>query len=281
MKIVIFGRHNRTWMNAFRPHSSIWSQDHVKITQIINLKTLKNYLKQHHHSIVIPLMERHSKLINQLQTKYHFQTLIPSNDIIDCWSNKQLFANWVEKYQLTQHCPRIYSTLDKITNDMYPIIIKPNNLNNGRQVIILNHEQDQLQFVSHQPIEPYIIQSYIDQPCEYTTHCLCLEGQIIETITYCYIFNQSRYVCSSMNPPISREAVALNINVLDVFKRFVKIGNYNGICNIDYKLRNNFTPVIFEINPRFGGSLMLKQNRPHLQQMIHNLLKIIQKNKNN
>jgi predicted ATP-grasp superfamily ATP-dependent carboligase len=48
--------------------------------------------------------------------------------------------------------------------------------------------------------------------------------------------------------------------LIDLHQKYVKIFdkillkiNFRGICCIDYKIVNN-KPIIFEINPRFGGS---------------------------
>jgi len=41
---------------------------------------------------------------------------------------------------------------------------------------------------------------------------------------------------------------------LELFSNILKNIGYQGLCCIDYKMKDN-SPMIFEINPRFGGSL--------------------------
>jgi carbamoylphosphate synthase large subunit len=47
---------------------------------------------------------------------------------------------------------------------------------------------------------------------------------------------------------------------------------YSGPCNIDYMLRPSGQPAVFEINPRFGGTLFLPENRQHLRQALRCLI---------
>lgn len=43
---------------------------------------------------------------------------------------------------------------------------------------------------------------------------------------------------------------------------------YSGPCNVDYKIPTPDRIAIFEINPRFGGSLMIDVNLPKLQEAL-------------
>jgi predicted ATP-grasp superfamily ATP-dependent carboligase len=41
---------------------------------------------------------------------------------------------------------------------------------------------------------------------------------------------------------------------IDIFSDLLNAIGFEGLCCIDYKVKNGI-PYIFEINPRFGGSL--------------------------
>jgi carbamoylphosphate synthase large subunit len=59
--------------------------------------------------------------------------------------------------------------------------------------------------------------------------------------------------------------------VLDVFRKIFNLSNYSGPANVNFKLRDG-KPIIFESNPRFGGSMFLPMFRPQLKQSITALL---------
>jgi biotin carboxylase len=49
--------------------------------------------------------------------------------------------------------------------------------------------------------------------------------------------------------------IELSEEIYKVFERILKAFNYEGPANFNYKLKDG-KPIIFEMNPRMGGSMM-------------------------
>jgi predicted ATP-grasp superfamily ATP-dependent carboligase len=71
--------------------------------------------------------------------------------------------------------------------------------------------------------------------------------------------------------PFANKTITIEPEVLEVFRKIFKLANYSGPANVNFKLRNG-KPVIFESNPRFGGTMFLSMFRPQLKQSIMTLL---------
>jgi len=64
----------------------------------------------------------------------------------------------------------------------------------------------------------------------------------------------------------------ISADLLSIFQGILKPLNFNGPCNIDFKLTPQGKLKIFEINPRLGGSLMHEENGDLLKDAINHIL---------
>jgi hypothetical protein len=60
--------------------------------------------------------------------------------------------------------------------------------------------------------------------------------------------------------------------LLEAVERMLGPLRYNGPCNVDFTIRACGAPAVFEINPRFGGSLFRPANRDRLKQALRFLV---------
>ena len=97
----------------------------------------------------------------------------------------------------------------------------------------------------------YFAQEFVVGSHEYATHILFADGRIARSLTIEYVFDTPTPVKGQV------KAVFRTISrcrFLDLFASILAAIGFEGICCVNYKLRGG-QPLIFEINPRIGGSL--------------------------
>ena len=132
---------------------------------------------------------------------------------------------------------------------------------------------DNYELLKNKIFEKYIIQEYIVNPIEYVTLIVFKNNNIIESITYQYNYNSNKYVKGAISESDRDKITKINLEqqYLDVFKNILSSLEYNGICNFNFKIKDG-NLKIFEINPRLGGSLMLKNNKNDLITILNSMI---------
>jgi carbamoylphosphate synthase large subunit len=269
MDIVIYGFHCPTWNNMFSNKSNLWKIlkekyeiiNHYHIPNISKISNVNNSpFVSLNRLIILPLLENDSKHIKSMEHLYKNKvSLVPTIETVDIFSNKHLFWQFMKNNNLSDLIPKTYKYMEAINDIEYPCIIKPINLNNGQQMTIVNSVTNLIDVNLIKNKEQYIIQEYISDPNEYVSHCVVQNGKIIHHITYLNIYEKDQYIRSTEDKPVKREKVVISDAIIKYFEQVLECVQYDGICNIDYKCKNN-KPIIFEINPRLGGSLMSEEN---------------------
>lgn len=267
--IIIYGRHSNDWTLAFSKISSLWNTfPDIDIQHIGNYCTIPNNIYSTPINIVIPLMETH---IIDFIDKHHsdkFPSLIPTKSMIETFANKLAFSCYVNDNNLSLMTPKIYT----IDNIVYPCIIKRTNLNNGNGCNILNNENDLKKYLNSN--KKYVIQNIIYDNIEYTTHCICHNGNILWHVTYVYKLDSQ---CTIKKGYVDSHKYEISNIVLSELQSFLLPIKYQGPCNIDYKVIDGHI-MVMEINPRFGGSLMIEDNREDLRQAIKTIIDVLTNN---
>jgi carbamoylphosphate synthase large subunit len=114
----------------------------------------------------------------------------------------------------------------------------------------------------------YVVQEYIEGDAEYVTQVMCKDGDLLWHCTFEGPVPKDGKVNMG---PFANKIITIEPEVLEVFRKIFKLANYSGPANVNFKLRNG-KPVIFESNPRFGGTMFLSMFRPQLKQSIMTLL---------
>ena len=219
--------------------------------------TIKGYAP-HFHAIseidtngfdfIIPLTIHAQKYINNhLGHIRGKQTITPSNIAIDICNNKKTFSDFLIENGFEENTPKTDGNLD------YPYILKRKYGEWGVGAsIITGAESEALQLNGPEP-DGYFRQEYIDGQEEYAAHIIVNDGEIIFSRNVKYTFQEKHFAKGKDFKPHSVETVDhKHLNTL--FKKILNLLNYQGICCLDYKIKNNIVKI-FEVNPRYGGSL--------------------------
>ena len=198
-------------------------------------------IQKHINDIFIPLSTIEYNFIKNFNVKY----LYPDEKIIELFHNKSKFVDYM-LLNFIENIPKTYVLNNKVIDENfdYPLIYKPQYSTNGRNMIIIKNIEDYNNIK-----EKHIIQKFIEDEYEYSMYLICENGKILNHLTIRNKFN--KYFIKTHNFTTYEIVKNLNINVI---VQIIKDVNYNGGACVDFKVENNDIKI-FEINPRFGGSL--------------------------
>ena len=94
---------------------------------------------------------------------------------------------------------------------------------------------------------------------EYAAHILFVRGQVRYAGVCRYTLRSAQGVNGHWHAPASR-TFRDGCEQLELFTAMLRAVGYEGLACFDYKLQDG-RPMVFEINPRFGGSLTMDINR--------------------
>ncbi|HLY05861.1 MAG TPA: ATP-grasp domain-containing protein [Rhizomicrobium sp.] len=145
------------------------------------------------------------------------------------------------------HFPEIYESAAG-----YPFVYKKRTGGFGGQVEIIFSAAQQQAFESRNDRSCCFKQRYVEGTREYTAHFVALRGEVVFSKCYWFDFGDRYFVkgSGSAHSATGESATPVPIMFPDMLK---KLG-YTGTCCFNYKIEAG-QPLIFEINPRFGGSL--------------------------
>ena len=87
------------------------------------------------------------------------------------------------------------------------------------------------------------------------THCICKDGRILWTCTFVYEMAGPREVRRGMDNINAMRRFSPTQKTLNALQEILVPLKFSGPCNIDYKVSTAGDVCVFEVNPRFGGSL--------------------------
>lgn len=267
INIIIFGKHVDSWNNALAPASMAWSNiPNLKKISVVDLSEAKKLakLKNIRPTIILPLLEEH---IENCPKK--FSKLTPSTQALETFRDKQNFYHYCKQNNLIDYCPIVF---EEISNIQFPCVLKRVNLNAGAGIVIAKN-LDELLF--YKSIEPWkdqicILQEYIPGAREYVLHCICDRGEVLWDCTYSY--DLSEETIKTAETVLCMKKIETSTLIIKNIEKFLLPLKYSGPCNIDYKINSNGDLKVFEINPRFGGSLMLGSNIYDLKEALKALI---------
>ncbi|MGE4371870.1 MAG: ATP-grasp domain-containing protein [Xanthobacter sp.] len=221
-------------------------------------------------TIVLPLMEQH---IRQCPRQMH-EGLFPSRGTVDVFANKSSFAQYARSHGLGTRVPQAY---DPDAPERFPCVFKLFDLNAGEGVEVVD-SPDALTALLERPGwkgQPVLAQAFVSSSHEYVTHAVCRAGQIITQVTYRQTRGEQARI---MRPGHSntRRRVRLPEAWKAILELFLQPLAYDGICNFDYVEGADGYPCVLEINPRLGGSLMVRKNVGDLAKILRSLIDLSQ-----
>jgi carbamoylphosphate synthase large subunit len=266
--VVIYGKGLwPSWREALGTDSPFW-KGFSSIEKVIEVDTLdfplQEVFKNYKKSVLIPL-----SVDDNLNHPKGCLTLVSSKETINTFNNKDLFYNFLEDNNLKEYFPKTVDSASPILE--FPFIMKRLDLYGGVGVaLIWDQERYEWALNNHRfKGQRYIVQEYIEGEVEYVTQVMCKDGDILWNATFeSAVPQDSKVTMGAFKDP---KLVNMDLEVIKVFRKIFKLANYSGPANVNFKIRNG-KPVIFESNPRFGGSMFLPETRLYLKQSIMTLL---------
>ena len=170
---------------------------------------------------------------------------IPSKEAFEICNDKLLFVKTLSANGCSNYLPKFGD------NTPFPYILKKQTGEYGKTTFIIENQADELAHQNQLKDGDHFRQQLIKGNKEYATHIIFQNGKIKAQISICYTYDRDTYVQGKMI--YVSKAVCEN-KFSHEFAEVLNAINYEGLCCIDYKIENGL-PKIFEINPRFGGSL--------------------------
>lgn len=144
----------------------------------------------------------------------------------------------------------------------FPCIAKPEWGDYGRGCEIIRTGPD-LERLRDRADMRYAVQRLIPGATEYATHILSHRGRIAAHFTIEYKMRGAAGIRGHLDRPVSIRRRKTPPCGRRVFSAILGAIGYTGTSCANYKIRGG-QPMIFEINPRFGGSLVYFLN-PYLE----------------
>jgi carbamoylphosphate synthase large subunit len=178
--------------------------------------------------------------------------LIPDKRTVQTMHDKLRFNDFLAANGFGDLVPVVYG--DAVE---YPFIYKKHHDQAGIHSTVIEAAEQRAAFESGIDQSEYYKQRYVGGRNEYTTHVLAKDGRIVFDATVEFTFDRDLFVRG-----VKFESRAIDRIVtpfMDVFAGVVRALGYSGTCCFNYKIDNG-KPLIFEVNPRIGGSLRLDLN---------------------
>jgi predicted ATP-grasp superfamily ATP-dependent carboligase len=261
--ITLFGKHCRWTPESLEP-IRLTKDVREKVPEIsgfISVLHFENYdgnnllSESKIFDFIIPITEENAFELHERR----IPALMPDLQTIKNFKCKKLFHQYSLENGLDDLIPKTYIKFDELKRDMdgkKTFIVKAFQKYHGVECIIKN-------VIPESDLENNIVQELLSNNNEYCSHIVSLNGKIRYNVTYRYLFEYKKHVKNYSTPILELDKIVLEQKYLDSIEKFLLPCKYTGVCNADFVIQNDVLKM-FEINPRFGGSLMLPQFREDL-----------------
>lgn len=269
--IIIYGNHSADWMEALSPPASVWKKIFRNQTPSVELITegaVSSILAAKRDIVVIPLMEDH--IVTCLgKCPEQYSRLLPHKEAVDVFRDKAAFAAYVAANNLSQLCPRTFTSPE---NAEFPCVLKRTDLNSGRGVAITMSLSQLKELLLEETWreQPFVLQELIATQTDYVAHCVCEDGRVLWHCAYAYDLGGINVIRGAGHPS---KITSLRKSQLKAIEQLLLPIKYSGPCNVDFKILPNGQIKILEINPRLGGSLMRRENLKDLHSTLACIIK--------
>lgn len=192
--------------------------------------------------------------------------LFPDAKTVEILRDKRHFADYITVNGLAGFCPTNYAQPQDIR---LPCIVKRARDQDRAQVLRTQVELDALLAAESWNPERFAVQEFLPGNVEYTTHAIMKNGRPLWSASFRFEKDGDARVgveFKTMEPFEPPPAL------FEAAERILRPLGYSGPCNIDYTLRPSGQVALFEINPRFGGTMFLPENRALLKQALRCLV---------
>jgi hypothetical protein len=175
----------------------------------------------------------------------HSRLPIPSRAAIDACDDKLAFHRSMTAAGLGEFLPRVDDALAP------PYMLKGRWGHAGKTVHLVLDESDARALPAGAEPDDYFRQELLPGRYEYCAHILFVDGRIRRALCIEHDMAREISVKGALKPLRQR---IVRCRYLPVFARMLAALEFEGLCNIDFKLRDG-KPLVMEVNPRMGISL--------------------------
>ena len=260
-RIVVYGAFFSDW-NAALIDRAMWQAipGVVEVMRLFQTSQVAGLGPFQGHTLIVPLGEEHIR-----QCPAGYPSLVPDLHTVDVLADKSRFAAFMEDTGLAALCPKTYRRREDME---FPCILKRVD-QNGAYGIELVNSADQLDALLRSRLvagQKQVLQAFVPGQTEYATHCVCRDGEILWICSFARAMGPVPRIGGLDHDSVAPVTLAprARTQIADVLARL----RFSGPCCVDHKIRDDGDVAIFEINPRFGGSLMASANRAFLGQAL-------------
>ncbi len=192
---------------------------------------------------------------------------------LDILSDKAKFAAYLSANGLGEYCPATYPDPEVAT---YPYVLKRVDLSASVGVSMV-HSRAHLSELLREPAffgRRYLLQELVPGRTECVTYFLLRQGHVLWTCSFATDMDGPAVVKHENNGR-NRRVIETPVNAVNAVEKILAPLAYSGFCTTDYKVMENGSVKIIEINPRFGGTLLSREYVPQLRSAIVFLLSTI------
>jgi len=216
-------------------------------------------------AVVVPMKGEHA-----IAAARSRRGLFPDEQALRILNDKREFQSYIEDNGLERYCPRCYASPEDAT---FPCVVKRLNLS-GSVGIEVAASRSHLDDILRLPVfsgRPYLLQALVSGELEYATFCVADHGRIAWHWTFVSTMSGPAVVKTEENDK-DRRTIEAAPEVLRQIEAVLRPLAYLGPCIVNYKMKANGDVQIFEVNPRFGGSLLQPAQASRLREAIAALL---------
>lgn len=170
---------------------------------------------------------------------------IPSAESLAICDDKLRFNRFMAENGFEKYIPNTQRPLK------YPYILKKGVDEYGQNTFIIENEMDEHRHAYDLEDEGFYSQELVSGRHEYATHIVFSKGRITANLNVRYTFSEDNFVKGKQKYICKQVCQTKH---LELFAGILGKLGFEGICCFNYKEKDG-KPMIFEINPRFGGSL--------------------------
>jgi hypothetical protein len=175
------------------------------------------------------------------------KALMPLSKTAGLADDKVKFNSWLNRIGYGHLVPEMYHQ----SPARYPVIFKMRSDEWGLNSVICTNERELRAACENYSPKEYFIQFYVAGREEHVTHIISINGRILFATTFINYFDTDLYVKGVKCDATKFDIIAgfIPIELSDIIARL----KYTGCSCFNYKYVNG-VPMIFELNPRVGGS---------------------------
>lgn len=198
------------------------------------------------YDLVIPLNMEDLRALHKVPELINDQLIpIPTIEATNICDDKFLFDQTLVKKGFKDFLPKIDKGLP------FPFLLKKKVAWGGNDCYFITNPKQKKKFIKLIDSQDYFCQEIIEGKSEFDTHILFKNHQIVASMNIensfvkeVYIKGKDEFICTKI----------VKCPYLDIFSNILESIGFEGLCCFNYK-ENRGKPSIFEINPRFDGSL--------------------------